>query len=109
MTEDELPDPIRTFIDATNRGDTEAFVAAFTEDAHLDDYGRGFDGHDGVRSWNATDNIGVHAHFAFVAAEPGHTPGTYALTVDVTGNGYNGRSPLHFTLTNTHIQTLTIP
>ncbi|MFF8932086.1 hypothetical protein ACF1AO_33020 [Streptomyces longwoodensis] len=50
----EVPAAIRAFIDATNRADSDAF----TDDAHLSDYGREFHGHDGVRDWNRTDNIG---------------------------------------------------
>jgi hypothetical protein len=35
-------------IDSTNRGDSEAFIASFTDDAYLVDWGREFHGHDGV-------------------------------------------------------------
>ncbi|MEW2289475.1 nuclear transport factor 2 family protein [Streptomyces sp. NPDC047841] len=66
MTAVDVPAAIGTFIDATNRGDSEAFVAAFTEDAHLYDYGREFQGRDRVRDWNRTDNIGAQAHFDLV-------------------------------------------
>jgi hypothetical protein len=59
MTENHLPAAIADFIEATNRGDSDAFVAAFTQDAYLTDWGRDFHGHDGVRAWNRTDNIGV--------------------------------------------------
>ena len=41
----------------------EAFAAAFTDDADLNDWGREFHGRDGVRAWDRTDNIGVQAHF----------------------------------------------
>jgi hypothetical protein len=37
MTENQLPSAIQNFIDATNRADSDAFVAAFTEDAYLND------------------------------------------------------------------------
>jgi hypothetical protein len=40
MSTTHLPSAIRTFIDATNSADSEAFVAAFTPDAHLYDWGR---------------------------------------------------------------------
>jgi hypothetical protein len=49
MTAVDVPAAISTSIEATNRGDTEAFAAAFTEDAHLYDYGREFHGRDRVR------------------------------------------------------------
>jgi len=71
MTENHLPAAIQSFIEATNRGDSDAFVAAFTEDAYLNDWGREFRGRDGVRTRNRSDNIGVRSHFEFVSAEPG--------------------------------------
>jgi hypothetical protein len=79
MTENHLPAAIQNFIEATNRGDSGAFVAAFTEDAYLNDWGREFLGHEGVRAWNRTDNIGVRSHFELVSAEPGTTPGSYTV------------------------------
>ena len=70
MTENHLPAAIADFIEATNRGDSDAFVATFTQDAYLNDGGREFHGHDGVRAWNRTDNIGVRSHFDLGRAEP---------------------------------------
>lgn len=35
-----LPDPIQKFVETTNRGDREAFVAVFTDDANVNDWGR---------------------------------------------------------------------
>ena len=46
-------------------------MAAFTTDAHLDDWGRTFDGRDGVRSWDRTDNIGKQSHFELLSVEAG--------------------------------------
>ena len=80
MAEGDLPIAIRNFIEATNRADSDAFVAVFTEDAYLNDWGREFHGHDGVRAWNRTDNIGVRSHFEFVDAEPGATPDSYVVS-----------------------------
>lgn len=104
----ELPGAIRAFIDATNRGDTEAFVAAFAPDASLNDWGREFTGHDGIRSGNRTDNIGVRAHFELVGIEPGDGPGAYTVTLTVAGDGYNGTGPMRFELRDDVISRLTI-
>jgi hypothetical protein len=108
MTDSPLPAAIRTFIDATNAADSAAFVAAFTTDAYLNDWGREFHGHDGVRSWDRTDNIGVHAHFDLVAVEPGSHPDTYVVTLTVSGDGYNGTGPMRFELRDGLIARLTI-
>jgi len=107
-TEKDLPDAIQAFIDATNRGDSDAFVAAFSEDAYLNDWGREFHGHEGVLSWNRTDNIGVRSHFELVSAEPGSTPDSYTVTMTVTGGGFNGTGPMSFELRGGKISSLRI-
>jgi ketosteroid isomerase-like protein len=108
MSENHLPVAIANFVDATNRGDSDAFVAAFTEDAYLNDWGREFHGHDGVRTWNRTDNIGVRSHFELVSAEPGTTPDSYIVTLTVTGDGFNGTGPMNFELRDGRIARLRI-
>jgi ketosteroid isomerase-like protein len=108
MTKAALPAAIQKFIDATNAGDSEAFVAAFTPDAHLNDWGREFHGHDGIRSWNSTDNIGVHAHFDVVEATPGERPESHTVILTVSGDGYNGTGPMRFELRNGLIASLRI-
>jgi hypothetical protein len=102
------PDAIQAFVDATNRGDSEAFVAAFTGDAHLDDWGRSFHGHDGVRAWDSTDNIGVQAHFDLLDITPGERADEYVVTLRVSGNGYNGTGPMTFRLRDGLIADLRI-
>jgi hypothetical protein len=105
---DDVPAAIQSFIDATNSGDSDAFVAAFTSDAHLDDWGRGFDGHDGVRSWDGTDNIGVQSHFELLDLTSGPDDGEYVVTLRVTGNGYNGTGPMVFRIRDGLIADLRI-
>ncbi|MFF3919146.1 nuclear transport factor 2 family protein [Streptomyces sp. NPDC001852] len=94
----DVPAAIGTFIEATNRGDSEAFAAAFAEDAHLYDYGRAFHGRDRVRDWDRTDNIRVQAHFELIDAVAGPAQDRYAVTLKVTSNRYNGTGPMTFRL-----------
>jgi SnoaL-like domain len=108
LTENYLPAAIQNFIDATNRADSDAFVAAFTEDAYLSDWGREFHGRDSVGAWNRTDNIGVRSHFELVSAEPGTTPDSYIVTLTVTGDGFNGTGPMNFELRDGRIARLRI-
>jgi hypothetical protein len=103
-----LPNAIRTFIQATNEGDSEAFVAAFAPDAYLNDWGHEFHGRSGVTQWNQTDNIGVQAHFDLVSAQPGPDDDTYRLSLRVSGNGYNGTGPMEFKLRDGLIASLRI-
>ncbi|PJJ65197.1 nuclear transport factor 2 family protein [Compostimonas suwonensis] len=105
MTE-QIPAAIQSFVDATNAADTEAFLACFTDDAYLNDWGREFHGHSGVASWNQSDNIGKQSHFEVVSvAERGDE---VVVTMEVSGNGYNGTGPLAFTLDGELIKRLVI-
>jgi ketosteroid isomerase-like protein len=108
MNAASLPEPVRTFVEASNAGDTEAFVAAFTPDARLDDWGRVYQGHDGVRDWNETDNIGVQSRFEVVSVDASSTPDVVTATLRVSGNGYNGTGAMVFRLRDGLIADLKI-
>jgi hypothetical protein len=105
---EELPAAIQAFINATNAAESETFVAAFTTDAYLNDWGREFHGHEGAPAWNSTDNIGVHSHFDLVSAAPGAEPDSYTVTLRVTGDGYNGTGPMTFHIREGLISRLVI-
>lgn len=68
MSELSLPAPVRELVEAINGGDTEAFVAAFTADGFVSDWGTVRSGPDGVREWARTDAIGAGAHMTVLTA-----------------------------------------
>ncbi|MFK4837565.1 nuclear transport factor 2 family protein [Microbacterium sp. ZW T2_14] len=103
-----VPAPISAFIDATNAGDSDAFVAAFTEDGSLDDWGRVARGHVGIRQWDRTDNIGKQSHFELVDIAQEAAPETYLVHLAVSGDGFNGTSPFRFSLRDGLIQSVVI-
>ena len=103
-----VPAPLQAFIDATNRGDSEAFTSVFAEDAVLDDWGRTFHGRDGVASWNRTDNIGNNRDFDLVGIEMTDDPDQVVATLAVSGGGFNGTGPMTFTFRNGQIARLVI-
>ena len=92
----ETPAAVQRMIDATNAGDHDAFVAAFTPDAVLIDWGKVFEGRDGVAAWDESDNIGRSSHFEVAAVEADGDD--WVVTLDVTGGGFNGTSDFRFTL-----------
>lgn len=104
----DIPAPIAAFIDATNAGDSEAFVAAFADDGSLDDWGRVARGHDGIRAWDRTDNIGKQSHFDLVDIAPEAAADTYLVHLRVSGNGFNGTSPFRFALRGELIESVVI-
>jgi ketosteroid isomerase-like protein len=84
----ELEAPIQSMIDATNREDSDAFVAAFADDAVLVDWGREFHGRERIAHWNATENVGVHSRIEVVDVE--HDGDRTTVSIRVSGDGYNG-------------------
>jgi ketosteroid isomerase-like protein len=104
----DTPAAIKAFVTATNAADTEAFVAAFTDDAFLADWGRQFHGHDGVASWNRTDNIGVQAHFDLEAVEPAGEPDAYTVTMKVRSHRFNGTGTMAVKVRGDKIASLVI-
>jgi hypothetical protein len=55
----DLPAPVARLLDAANGHDTEEFLASFTEDGVVDDWGREFAGADAIRGWSDQEFIGV--------------------------------------------------
>lgn len=101
-----LPQPITEFFESSNRGDATGVVACFTPTAVLDDWGRHFEGHAGVASWDRTDNTGVQAHIEPVGAKI--VGDMIVVTVKVSGNGFNGTGHMHFELHGDKIAKLDI-
>jgi hypothetical protein len=93
-----LPPAIHAFVSATNDADTDAFLAAFSADARLNDWGREFTGHEGIARWNQTDNIGKQAHFEVGGVREEDPDAHYVVTLTVSGNGYNGTGDMSFRL-----------
>jgi hypothetical protein len=104
----ETPSPISAFIDATNAGDSDVFVAAFTEDGSLDDWGNVASGHEGIRRWDRTDNIGKRSQFELIDIVKESDPETYLVHLKVSGQGFNGVSPFRFTLRGNLIERVVI-
>ncbi len=102
----DLPEPIRAFVEATNRGDARGVVESFAEDATLIDWDRHFAGHAGIASWDATDNTGVKSRMEVLGVQP--SANGIVATIRVSGNGFNGTGHLAFTLSGSKIRHLLI-
>lgn len=110
MSEDilsTLPAPVQLFVTAINTGDTEAFVAVFTADGYVDDWGRVLHGPEGVRSWAGSDAIGAGAQMTILSAEvDGDTVRTH---FSWSSNVFNGESDGIFTLAGDKLAGFRIP
>ena len=84
----ELPPPVARLLAATNAEDRVGFLAAFTDDGVVDDWGRRFEGRDRIAEWDAAENIGVHSRIQATSVR--QSGDTVEFGVRVSGDGYNG-------------------
>ncbi len=107
MADIEIPEPVQRFVAAINDADTDAFVAVFTEDGWVDDWGRVLRGAAGVRSWAGSDAIGAGAKMAITEAKVDGD--TVTTRFDWRSNVFNGSSTGIFTLDGDRISGFRIP
>jgi ketosteroid isomerase-like protein len=105
MTE-QLPAAVSRLIEATNAGDAAAFVAAFTEDGVVDDWGRRFEGPAEIGRWTEAENTGVHSQFR--VQEAGVDGDTVTARLAVSGGGYNGVSTFTFEVVGDRVRSMRI-
>ncbi|WP_166345575.1 nuclear transport factor 2 family protein [Phytoactinopolyspora limicola] len=102
-----LPAPVAAVVDAINDADTDAFVAAFTPDGFVDDWGRVLNGPEGVRSWAESDAIGMGARMTVLSAD---TQGdTTTLRFGWQSQKFNGESDAIVVVEDGLVQSFTIP
>jgi ketosteroid isomerase-like protein len=80
--------------DATNRGDSAAFLEAFADDAVLIDWGRAFTGREQIAGWDRNENIGVHSRIDVTGVQ--REGSTTVVGVSVSGEGYDGGGSFAF-------------
>lgn len=102
-----VPEPVERLVAAINDADTDAFVAAFTPDGYVDDWGRRLEGPGGVRSWAGSDAIGAGAQMTILEA-------TVDGDVVTTRFGwrsrvFNGESTGIFVISGDRLASFTIP
>ena len=103
---DELDPAVAAVLDATNAEDSGAFLAAFADDAVVDDWGRRFVGREAIAAWDAGENIGVHARFTVTGVRA--EGAGQAVDVQVSGGGFNGPSTFVFETSGGRVRSMTI-
>ena len=101
-----LDPAVQAMIDATNRGDSAAFLKAFAENAVLEDWGRTFSGKAEIAKWNSDENIGTQNHLRVTGVERNGMQ--TRVNVTVTGKGYNGEGTFVFDIGPNGITRLVI-
>ena len=103
---DDVDPAVQALIDAANAGDVAAFLAGFTADGVVDDWGREFRGATQIRSWSDAEFIGKQVTLAVERVE--RQSGETVVTAQVGGNGFNGPSHFSFRVDGDHVSRMTI-
>lgn len=106
MTEQTIPEPVASFIDAVNRHDEAAFLDAFTSNGAVDDWGRVFTGRDEIKRWSDTEFIGSRGTLA--VEEVDVAGATITVVGDWRSNHANGRSTFAFDVDGDKLAKMTI-
>lgn len=107
MTELHLPAPVQALVDAINAADADAFVAAFTADGFVSDWGTVMAGPDGVRAWADSDAIGAGARMTVLSAET--DADTTRVRFDWASRVFTGESDGIFVVSGGKLASFTIP
>jgi ketosteroid isomerase-like protein len=102
----DLPSPVAAALAAVNANDTDAFLATFTADGVVDDWGREFRGADAIRGWSDREFIGVQVALEVTGTE--QRGDETVVTAQVGGNGFNGPSHFAFRTADGHVTRMTI-
>ena len=102
----QLPRPVAALLAAANAHDTDAFLATFTRDSVVDDWGREFRGADAIRGWSDAEFIGVSV--TLDVAEVSERDGETVVSAQVGGDGFNGPSHFTFAVDGDRVQRMTI-
>ena len=107
MDPSTLPAPVERLVAAINAADVEAFVAAFTADGVIDDWGRILSRAEGVRSWALSDAIGAGAQMTVL--ESGTVGAVTQLRFDWRSRVFTGESTAFATVRGDLVSEFRIP
>lgn len=97
---------VRAAIDAANKNDIAAFLACFTDDGVVDDWGREFRGAKRITEWSDNEFIGKQVSLDVTDVED--RDGEVVVTAQVGGNGFNGPSHFSFRVDGDKVSRMTI-
>ena len=103
---DAPPEPVARLLQAANGHDTDAFLASFTDDGVVDDWGRELAGAEAIRGWSDKEFIGVDV--VLTVTDVASDGDVTTVTADVGGSGFNGPSHLMFSVRDGLVSRMTI-
>jgi hypothetical protein len=103
---EELDEATRRLVDAANANDIDAFLAGFTADGAVDDWGRVFRGPEEIRGWSDREFIGKQVSLTVERAR--RSGDETIVNAAVGGSGFNGPSTFTFRTEGDLVARMTI-
>lgn len=101
-----LPEPIALFVAAVNRQDHATFLASFTDDGFVDDWGTTYAGRPAITQWSNREFLGAKGTLTPESAS--QTGDAITLIGDWRSSFANGRSSFRFDMVGNKIASMTI-
>lgn len=106
MTDQTVPEPVASFIEAVNAHDEQRFLDAFTDGGAVDDWGRTFTGREAIKGWS--DNEFIGAQGTLTVEEVRQDGDQIHVVGDWRSTHANGRSAFTFDVAGDRIEKMTI-
>lgn len=103
----QIPEPVATLIRAVNGHDEETFLATFTDDGYVDDWGRVFRGRTAIDGWSTKELIGANGTLS-VHSVTSADGGDVVVVGDWRSSYANGLSRFTFATAGDKIASMTI-
>ncbi len=102
----DIPPAVDAVIAAINRGDSDAFLAAFADDGAVDDSGSIYSGYHEIAEWNAREFIGAGGHLTVKKTERSRE--RIVVTGDWKSSFLTGPSRMEFSVRGDKVSLLRI-
>lgn len=89
------PGPVTKLLAAANSHNTEDFLASFTHDGVVDDWGREYIGRTSIKEWSDREFIGANVSLSVIKTDTISISET-EISAQVQGDGYTGPSTFTF-------------
>jgi hypothetical protein len=103
----KVPEPLKGFVEAVNRGDLEAVLAYFGEDGTVVDWGRRFTGPKAIKRWSDKEFIGARGHLAITEVKSA-SPMEIRVATDWKSDYFSGAGEMVFLLDGNRIKEMRI-
>jgi hypothetical protein len=101
-----LEAPIKAVIDATNQGNTKAFVAAFAKDGAVNDWGEVHGGRTEIGRWDLAENTGKQTRLKVTGVS--RVAGEVLVLLQITRGDITESGTWAFRVKGTSVVTLEI-